>query len=123
MKTMTHKTRATRYIKLAAYIERQPEENFDQTVIGFYGTATCIAGHCATMLGWKKVPNLILGVGRGNKTEFSAITVAAKYLGFISGKSYKDLFSGKALWQTRDAAVAELRRRAKEEFAKRGKNV
>lgn len=99
---MTHSTRAKHYRRLADYIARQPEENFYQRR-WFCGSAACIAGHTALMLGW--------GHQRG-KVDFDVCSIAANYLGLPDAEQ-GILFNPGALWQTRDAAVAELLRRAR----------
>lgn len=109
---MTNTERARRYRRLADYIERQPEENFNMRRY-FCGSAACMAGHGALMLGWTRGEDLFFDVQRKGSAA-SARTVTRRYLG-LGDFDAALLFQPLAPWQTRDAAVAELRRRAEEE--------
>jgi hypothetical protein len=115
---MTNKLRAARHRQLAAYIKRKKPEKFHQGE-WFCGGAACIGGHGALMLGWKPFGDgrmrpyrytssiVIKGRRKGNP---AAIT--SEFLGYDCSLDYASLFDRDAPWQTRDAAVTELRRRA-----------
>ena len=110
---MTKTERARRYRRLADYIERQPAENFQQRS-WFCGSAACVAGHSALMLGWTPITGALeFKVQRKGRVGFAG-DIAQRYLGLTDAQSSR-LFKAHAPWQTRDAAVAELRRRAEKE--------
>lgn len=108
---MTNKAMAARYRKLADYIAAQPAHNFKQDT-WFCGTAACIAGHCAIMLGWSltnddgnDVPLLRKRGKIGNVEE-----IAALFLGLVSNCTV--LLESQVPWNTKAKAVKELRKRA-----------
>ncbi len=105
---MTPKIQARRFRKLADYIAAKPEKDFDQK-LWHCGTTACVAGHCAAMNG-KLVPTVFTD---GRVKTVDPFVHAQKFLGLDYDTAW-GLFSAEAPWQTRDAAVAELRRRAGE---------
>ncbi|MDE2098325.1 MAG: hypothetical protein KGL39_13815 [Patescibacteria group bacterium] len=115
---MTHALRAKRYRKLADYIANKRAKDFSQQR-WFCGSAACIAGHCSLMLGWKLDPHEHTGrmwLHKGKQAGYPDM-ILGRYLG-LNERVMLDLTKSSAPWQFRDAAVAELRRRAKLEDAK-----
>lgn len=110
---MTTATKRKRLLRLADYIEGQPEEEFDQS--SFFhpcGTPACIAGHCSAMIGYELASINTLTIVRDKCIGYVEV-VAAEFLG-ITKEEAEILFAGGAPWQTQKAAVAELRRMARE---------
>lgn len=94
--------------QLADYIERQPPENFYQR-LWFCGTAACVAGHCALMLGYVRSQDARVVSPSGESRDVR--DVSQEFLG-LSDREANGLFFGFAPHQHRDQAVAELRRLA-----------